>query len=302
MAVPKEEERKKLVCVTGGCGFIGSWLVRTLLDHHHSYTVRATVQDLSDPSQTYHLRSLLPSNSDESRLSLFQADLLDSGSLWAAIDGCEGVFHLASPCFLEDPREPQTQLLDPAIQGTLNVLEACRKAKVRRVVLTSSISAMVPNPSWPHDKVVDESCWTDIDFCKAHKKWYPVSKTLAERAAWEFSKQHGLDVVAIHPSTCLGPLLQPSLNASSAVLLQLLQGSEESQEHHWLGSVDVRDVAKAQLLLYETPCASGRYLCTNGIYQFKDFAEIVAGICPGYPLHKSLGDIFRERPTEQRMS
>ena len=113
-----------------------------------------------------------------------------------------------------------------------------------------------------------------------------MSKTLAEKAAWEFSREHGIDVVAIHPATCLGPLLQPNLNASCAVLLQLLQGSKDTQEYHWLGAVHVRDVAKAQVLLFETPEASGRYLCINGIFQFRDFAKRVSELFPQFPVHR----------------
>lgn len=119
------------------------------------------------------------------------------------------------------------------------------------------------------------------------QKWYPVSKTLAEKAAWEFVEKHGIDVVSILPATCLGPLLQPNLNASCAVLQQLLQGSKDSQEYHWLGAVHVKDIAKAQVLLFETPSASGRYLCTNGIYQFADFAHKVSKIYPQFPVHRS---------------
>lgn len=95
-----------------------------------------------------------------------------------------------------------------------------------------------------------------------------------------------MDVVAIHPSTCLGTLLQPNLNASCAVLLQLLQGSKDTQEYHWLGAVHVQDVAKAQVLLFETPAASGRYLCTNGIYQFGEFAERVSKLFPEYSVNR----------------
>lgn len=122
--------------------------------------------------------------------------------------------------------------------------------------------------------------------CSLKQKWYPVSKTLAEKAAWDYAEKHGMDVVAIHPSTCLGPLLQPALNASSAVLQQLLQGSKDSQEYHWLGAVHVRDVANAQVMLFEIPGASGRYLCTNGIYQFRDFAETVSKVYPEFPVHR----------------
>ncbi|URE38368.1 3-beta hydroxysteroid dehydrogenase/isomerase family [Musa troglodytarum] len=110
---------------------------------------------------------------------------------------------------------------------------------------------------------------------------------MAEKVAWEYAQRHGLDIVTINPSTCLGPLLQPTLNASSAVLQQLLQaGSKDSQEYHWLGCVHVCDVADAHILLLETPSASGRHLCTNGIYQFKDFAETVDKVCPGYNVHR----------------
>ncbi|KAJ8629513.1 hypothetical protein MRB53_022836 [Persea americana] len=266
------------VCVTGANGFIGSWLVRTLLEK--GYTVRGTCQPRTP---TTHLLSLPAA---DLRLSLFEADLLDSAAIHAAVSGCSGVFHVASPCTLDDPRDPQEELLRPAVEGTLNVLEASRISGARRVVVTSSISSLVPNPGWPHhEKPVDEGSWTDLDYCRSRKKWYAVSKTLAEKEAWDYGKKHGLDIVTVHPSTCLGPLLQPGLNASSAVLLNLLQGSNDTQEYYWLGCVDVRDVANAHVLLFEMPSASGRYLCTNGIHQFRDFAKTVTNLCPDYPIH-----------------
>ncbi|KAL5982795.1 hypothetical protein ACLOJK_016872 [Asimina triloba] len=197
------------VCVTGANGFIGSWLVRSLLDR--GYAVNGTYQRGTNTSHLF----LLPGS--HAHLSLFEADLLDPQALQAAISGCAGVFHVASPCSLADPRDPQLELILPAVQGTLNVLEAAKASNVSRVVLTSSISALVPNPSWPHDKApIDENSWTDLEYCTSHQKWYPVSKTLAEKAAWDYAKKHSLDIVAINPSTVLGPLLQPGLNASSA--------------------------------------------------------------------------------------
>ncbi|XP_042492010.1 cinnamoyl-CoA reductase 1 [Macadamia integrifolia] len=272
------------VCVTGANGFIGSWLVRTLLDK--GYEIHASVMPGSDAS---HLRSLLPGGcrgEGEERLRVFEADILNADAVWSAVEGCAGVFHVASPCTLEDPTNPQLELVLPAVQGTLNVLKAAKKAKVRRVVVTSSISSLVPNPSWPSHRPFDETSWTDLDYCKSRQKWYPVSKTLAEKAAWDFAEKHGMDVVTILPATCLGPLLQSHLNASCAVLQQLLQGSKETQEYHWLGAVHVKDVANAQVLLFESPSASGRYLCTNGIYQFRDFAEMVSKIYPNFPVHR----------------
>lgn len=276
------------VCVTGANGFIGSWLVRTLLDCGYT-TIHLSIMPGSDPS---HLFSLPGANNPAVRLVVHEASLLDADSVAKAIEGCTGggVFHVASPCSLEDPVDPQKELLDPAVQGTMNVLAAAKMFGVRRVVLTSSISAMVPNPGWPEGEVFDESSWTDLDYCKSRQKWYPVSKTLAEKSAWEFAKKNGLDVVAVNPSTCLGQLLQPGLNASCAVLQQLLQGSEDTQEYHWLGAVHVKDVAKAQVLLFETPAASGRYLCTNGIYQFADFAKKVSELFPEFSVHRFTGE------------
>lgn len=152
-------QSSKTVCVTGANGFIGSWLVRALLDK--GYAVRGTYQQGTDTS---HLLSLPGATA---RLSLFEADLLDPGAIQAAVDGSSGVFHVASPCTLSEPRDPHLELVLPAVQGTLNVLEASRRVKARRVVLTSSISALVPNPSWPHHAApVDESSWTDLDYCK----------------------------------------------------------------------------------------------------------------------------------------
>ncbi|XP_042061859.1 cinnamoyl-CoA reductase 1-like [Salvia splendens] len=277
---------KEPVCVTGANGFIGSWVVKTLLEHGYT-TIHLSIFPASDPSHLFSLPGAAAAT-----LLIHEVDLLDSAAVEKAVEGCAGggVFHVASPCSLEDPVDPQSELLDPAVKGTLNVLAAANKFGVRRVVLTSSISAMVPNPAWPTATVVDESCWTHLDYCRQRQKWYPVSKTLAEKAAWDFARENGVDVVAINPATCLGQLLQPGLNASCAVLLQLLQGSKDSHEYHWLGAVQVKDVAKAQLLLFETPKASGRYLCTNGIYQFGDFAEKVASLFPEFPVHRFTGE------------
>ncbi|XP_021720931.1 tetraketide alpha-pyrone reductase 1-like [Chenopodium quinoa] len=274
--------KKAAVCVTGANGFIGTYLVKSLIESGYT-TINCSIFPNSSSS---HLLYLLPSSIPPPTIQIFEADIVDYDAVSRAVEGCHGVFHVASPCTLEDPEDPQSELVDPAVKGTLNVLEASKKHGVKRVVLTSSISAMVPNPAWSSSLPFDESSWTDLHYCRSHQKWYSISKTLAEKAAWEFSEKHGLDVVAINPATCLGKLLQPGLNASCAVLQQLLQGSEETQEYHWLGAVHVKDVARAQVLLFETPAASGRYLCTNGIYQFGDFAAKVSALFPGYPIYR----------------
>ncbi|XP_009369570.2 phenylacetaldehyde reductase [Pyrus x bretschneideri] len=268
----------EVVCVTGGSGCIGSWLVRLLL--HRDYTVHATVKDLKDEGETKHLEALV--EGAESRLRLFQIDLLDYNSILAAVNGCSGVFHLASPCIVDQVHDPEKELLDPAIKGTLNVLTAAKHAGASRVVLTSSISAITPSRSWPSDKVKGEDCWTDIDYCKQKGLWYPLSKTLAEKAAWEFAKEKGLDVVVVNPGTVMGPVISPRLNASMLMLLRLLEGCTETYEDFFMGSVHFKDVAQAHILVYENKSATGRHLCVEAISHYGDFVAKVAELYPEY--------------------
>ncbi|RCV27947.1 hypothetical protein SETIT_5G366500v2 [Setaria italica] len=134
--------RRDLVCVTGGSGFAGSWLVRLLLDR--GYTVHTTVKNL-DEAETKHLQALGGTNT---RLQLFQMDLLDPASVRPAVEGARGVFHLASPSILQ-AEDPENEFLEPAVKSTLNVLRAVKDCGVGHVVLMSSPAVMVPNPNWP---------------------------------------------------------------------------------------------------------------------------------------------------------
>ncbi|KAH7679260.1 Cinnamyl-alcohol dehydrogenase protein [Dioscorea alata] len=210
----------KVVCVTGASGYIASWLVKLLLDR--AYTVKATVRDLGGPKKTEHLRAL---DGASERLQLFKANLLEEGSFDAAVDGCECVFHTASP-FYYAPVDPQAEFIDPAVKGTLNVLGSCVKiSSIKRVVVTSSVAAVLFNgrPRTP-DVIVDETWFSDAEFCERGKMWYLLSKTLAEESAWKFSKDNGIEIVTINPSMVIGPLLQPTLNTSCAVILNLING------------------------------------------------------------------------------
>ncbi|MCO5569054.1 hypothetical protein L7F22_022760 [Adiantum nelumboides] len=116
--------------------------------------------------------------------------------------------------------------------------------------------------------------------------WYSVSKVLAEMAAWKLAEELGLDVVVINPATVLGPMLQPTLNASLLLFVNLLKGDPDTQGDNWLGVVSVKDVAEAHILLYETSHAKGRHLCTEGIYRFSDLAEELAQMYPQYNVYR----------------
>ncbi|XP_010685913.2 cinnamoyl-CoA reductase 1 [Beta vulgaris subsp. vulgaris] len=268
---------EKVVCVTGGSGYIGSYLVSLLLSR--GYTVHATVKDINDEQETKHLESL---DGAETRLRLFQIDLLQYDSIVPAISATSGVFHLASPCIVDQVHDPQSQLLDPAIKGTNNVLRAAKEAGVKRVVVTSSISAITPSPNWPADVVKGEDCWADVEYCKEKGLWYPLSKILAEKAAWEFAKENNLDVVVVNPGTVMGPVLPPTPNASMLMLLRLLQGCTETYRDLFMGIIHVKDVALAHILVYENKSATGRHLCVEAISHYGDFAAKVAELFPEY--------------------
>ncbi|XP_078435709.1 NAD(P)-binding Rossmann-fold superfamily protein [Wolffia australiana] len=269
------EQRR--VCVTGGSGFIGSTLVSQLLDK--GYAVNATVQNLNDELETKHLLDLPGASS---ALRLFQIDLLDYDSVLAAVRGVAGVIHLASPCIVDRVRNPENELLDPAVKGTINVLRAAKECGVKKVVVTSSISAIIPSPRWPADVIRDEECWTDLDYCKENELWYPASKTLAEKAAWDFARESKINVVVINPGTVLGPVLPPQLNASMAMLVRLLQGCSEGYRDFFMGPVHVKDVAAAHILVYESDSAKGRHLCVESISHWSDFASQVAHLYPDF--------------------
>nr|CAB3453797.1 unnamed protein product [Digitaria exilis] len=156
----------------------------------------------------------------------------------------------------------QREMLGPAITGTKNVLEAASAAKVRRVVVVSSMVTVEINPkNWPKDKIKDESCWSDKEFCRNNEDWYSVAKITSEEVALEYGRQIGLDVVTINPALVLGPLLQPMCSTSCQLLIYFLKGGPDRMRDKLWHIVDVRDVADALLLLYEAPGASGRHIC-----------------------------------------
>nr|CAB3468458.1 unnamed protein product [Digitaria exilis] len=247
------------VCVTGAGGFVASWLVERLLAGGR-HTVHGTVRDPGDPKNA-HLAAL---GGAAERLRLFRADLLDYGAVAAAVAGCDGV-----------------ELLAPAVTGTMNVLKACSEAKVKRVVVVSSLSALMANPAWPQGQAMDEDCWSDVEFCRSTQNWYSLGKTLAELEAFDYAKTTGLDVVSVCPSLVIGPLLQSTVNASSSVIVDCLKGDHEVKLK-LRNFVDVRDVAEALLLVYETPAASGRYICNSHAIQVSDVIALLKSWYPAY--------------------
>nr|QBL52486.1 aromatic aldehyde reductase [Populus trichocarpa] len=275
----------KIVCVTGASGYIASWLVKLLLSR--GYTVKASVRDPNDPKKTEHLRAL---NGAQERLQLFKANLLEEGSFDSIVEGCEGVFHTASP-FYHDVKDPQVELLDPAVKGTLNVLGSCAKhPSIRRVVLTSSVAAVAYNgkPRTP-DVVVDETWFSDPNLCRESKVWYVLSKTLAEDAAWKFAKEKDMDLVAINPAMVIGPLLQPTLNTSAAAILSLIKGAQTFPNASF-GWINVKDVANAHIQAFELSSASGRYCLVERVAHYSEVVKILHELYPDLQLPEKCAD------------
>lgn len=273
MASPPRPPR---VCVTGGGGYIASWLVKLLLSR--GYAVHATVRDPSDPKNA-HLRRL---DGASERLLLFKADVLDRDALAAAVAGCEGVFHVASPVPADKVLDPESEVFSPAVKGTLNVLQACSANNVQKVVVVSSTAAVHYNPSWPQGRIADESCWSDKDFCIKSENWYPAAKTIAEETALEYGEKNGLNVVTVCPCIVLGPLLQPLINATSEFLIYIIKGGPRVMKNLPLSIVDVRDVADALLLVYDKVESSGRYICSPDRISTSDIVNLLKKSYPNY--------------------
>ncbi|CAN6201085.1 unnamed protein product [Urochloa humidicola] len=277
-----EEKTKtmKTVCVTGAGGFIASWLVHLLLSRG-DYVVHGTVRDPSDPKNA-HLMAL---DGAGERLRLFKADMLDPAAVAAAVAGClDGVFHVASPVPAVTPTNPDVEILAPAVTGTRNVLKASHAAGARRVVVVSSVGAVIMNPGIPGGDaaaVVDEDCWSDEDFCRTTQNWYCLSKTRAERAALAYGEESGpaMDVVTVCPPLVLGPLLQPTVNTTTTRFVAYLTG--ENTEEKKRNMVDARDVAAALVLALEAPEASGRrFICSAHAMRVSETVALVNTLHP----------------------
>jgi dihydroflavonol-4-reductase len=239
------------VCVTGATGFVASWLVKQLLARG-DVAVRGTVRRIASAD---HLRAL-PGATE--RLELVEADLTTPRSFEPAVRGCAVVFHTASPYIIQVD-DPQRDLVDPAVNGTLGVLRACTHAtEVLRVVLTSSMAAVTDEPD--STRVLTEADWNGKSTLQRNP--YYLSKTLAERAAWDFvaREKPQFDLVALNPFMILGPSLAPGLNVSNKIIADLTNGVYPGILSFTWGIVDVRDVAHAHVRAAEVPDAQGRYL------------------------------------------
>jgi nucleoside-diphosphate-sugar epimerase len=258
----------ELVLVTGGSGFIGAHCILQLLAA--GYRVRTTVRSLNREPD---VRAMLKVGGSEPRsaLSFVAADLTSDMGWPEAVAGCNFVLHVASPLPAKEPKH-EDDLIIPAREGALRVLRASRDAGVKRVVLTSSFAAIGYGQK-PRTLPYSEKDWTDPD--TADLSAYAKSKTLAERAAWDFMSREGgaLELAVVNPVGVFGPVLGPDYSTSITIVQRLMDGALPGAPRISFGIVDVRDVADMHLRAMTNPAAKGeRFLALAG--EFMTFEEI----------------------------
>ncbi len=275
------------VMVTGATGYVAGHLVKTLISE--GLTVHATVRDPNNIEKLKYLNDLesqLPG-----KIKYFKADLLQDGSFDEACKGCELVFHTASPFKLEI-KDPQRDLVTPAVNGTQNVLQSINKSKdCKRVVLTSSCASIIGDAiECEGREYTDESNWNETS--SLDHQPYSYSKTMAEKAAWEISKgQDQWDLVTINPSLVVGPGINPFGTSESFKLVkQMADGTfKMGAPAFYIGAVDVRDVAIAHYNAGFMPSASGRNIISAENTDMLSLASHLKRKYPtGYPFPKSI--------------
>jgi len=274
----------ELVLVTGGSGFIGAHCVLQLLQQ--GYRVRTTVRSLAREAE---VRAMLRNGGGDANapIEFVAADLTSDAGWPEAVAGCAYVLHVASPFPPAAPKH-EDELIIPAREGALRVLKAARDAGVKRVVLTSSFAAIGYGQK-QKGRPFNENDWTDPngDDVRAYVK----SKTLAERAAWDFIEREGgsLELSVVNPVGVFGPVLGPDYSTSILVVQRLMDGAMPGLPRLYFGCVDVRDVAGMHITCMTHPGAKGeRFLAVAG--EFLSIAQI------GRILKRRLGTAARRVP------
>ncbi|PAN40244.1 hypothetical protein PAHAL_7G302300 [Panicum hallii] len=280
--------KKRTACVTGGNGYIASALVRMLLEK--GYAVKTTVRNPDDMAKNSHLQDLQALGP----LEVFRADLDEEGSFDEAVAGCDYAFLVAAPVNIHT-KNPEKELIEPAVRGTLNVLRSCVKAgTVKRVVLTSSAAAVTSRPLQGDGHVLDEDSWSDVEHLTATKfpyRGYPVSKVLLERAACRFAEEHGISLVTLCPVVTVGAAPAPNAHTSVPNCLSLLSGDEAAfavlhgieRGTGCIPLVHVEDLCRAELFAAEEDAgAAGRYICCSLNTTIAELARFLADKYPHY--------------------
>jgi len=283
----------KPILVTGASGFVALHTIIQLLQQ--GYKVRATLRTLAREAEVRETIGKQVEVGDN--LEIVGADLTQDSGWDKVVAGCESVLHVASPFPLLEPKD-EDELITPAVQGTLRVLRAAHDANIKRTVIVSSVAAVSSGHNG-ENRIFDENDWSDIG---KDIGAYAKSKTLAERAAWDFIQSeeniNKMELVAINPPLILGPVPNKDLPTSAEMVSTLMLGQVPGVARIKIGIVDVRDVASALLLAMTTPEAAGqRFICPAGSIWLKDLAETLHKkyATRGYKIHTQQFPVFAVR-------
>ena len=280
-------DKTKPVLITGATGYVAGWIVKKLLDE--GLTVHAAVRDPENEEKLKYLNKLAQNSAGT--IKYFKSDLLEPNSYNEAMEGCELVFHTASP-FTLSVKDAQKQLVDPALRGTENVLNTVNNtSSVKRVVLTSSVVAVygdaidakrIPN------KTFTENNWNTTS--SVDHQPYSYSKVVAEKKAWEMQeKQDRWDLTVINPAFVMGPGINPNATSESFTFFRRLINGESKMGVPYLefGVVDVRDLATAHYNAGFMENAKGRHIISAESVSMLKMAEIIRDkVGDDYPLPK----------------
>ena len=282
--MPKSTSKRGLALVTGGSGYVAGYCVAQLLND--GWSVRTTVRSAA---KTKAVRASIGNIAAKaSEIEFVEADLNSDAGWGEAVVGAKYVLHVASPVPVTDPKNDE-ELIRPARDGTLRVLKAARDAGVKRVVMTSSISAIIFGRG-VREKPFTEEDWTD-ETNRRDTSPYDRAKTIAERAAWAWlaAEGGGLELVTVNPGLVLGPVLGSDYSASIEAIKKLLDGSIPALPRFGFNVVDVRDIARLHLLAMTTPEAAGeRFIGSGDFYWMSDVAKM---------LKQGLGDQAKKVPS-----
>ncbi len=259
------------VLVSGATGFVGLHTVIQLLAEGHN--VRGT---LRSPGRESEVRESVARHvGADDRLTLHQCDLTSDDGWAEAVAGCDYVQHVASPFIIGQPKH-EDDLIVPARDGALRVLRAAAKAGVRRTVMTSSVAAISAGHPRDTKHIFTEDDWSIT--VSPEIGAYEKSKTIAERAAWDFVKSDGggMELAVINPGAILGPILNADSGTSGELVRQLMSRAMPACPRIGFSCVDVRDVASAHLAAMTTPEAAGkRFICAIEFAWMVEVAKIL---------------------------
>jgi dihydroflavonol-4-reductase len=266
------------VLVTGASGFVAQHLILQLLAK--GYGVRGTLRSMKRADE---VRTVLAQHNPAARdIEFVEADLGSDAGWTEAVKGCEFVQHVASPFPAVHPKD-ENELIRPARDGALRVLKAAKAAGVKRVVMTSSMAAIAYGHGDKRAEVSDETMWSNPD--GPDNTPYTKSKTIAERAAWDYmnGEGKGLELAVINPTGILGPALSKDVSTSLEIPIRLMNGKTPGLPRLGFSFVDVRDVAECHVRAMEMPEAAGeRFLATEGFMWFSEAADVLRKEFPAY--------------------